>query len=178
MGDHMVPPIINLIYKWRINKMNTYEMKIIFDNTIPQLTEVIESKMHELDIYAEIVNGVKRELEKDFTIRNISKNEINGWYSIDFDINDGYSIGIWTNGMYRMNTVIVSLDEKYVFVDVDHLPLPRAIIGELRVHYNSNEPFTCDEEVRNSDDEFVNASWPKVVSAVHTVINKMNEKIL
>jgi hypothetical protein len=44
------------------------------------------------------------------------------------------------------------------------------------VQYNPNEPFTCDEEDLGIDNEFVNELWPKVVSAVHTVINKMNEK--
>lgn len=149
---------------------------MIFDGTIPQLAEVIESKMHELDIYAEIVNGLKRELDKNITIRNISKNETAGGYSIDFEINDDYSISIWTNGLYRMNTVIVSLDRKYVFVGVSHLPSPRASRRELRVSYNPDEPFTCDEEDLGIDDEFANELWPKVVSAVHTVINKMNEK--
>lgn len=152
------------------------EIKMIFDGTIPQLVEVIKFKMHELDIYAEIVNGVKRELEKDVTIRNISKNESAGGYSIDFDINDDYAISIWTNGLYRMNTVIVSLDEKYVFVGVPHLPSPRASRGELRVSYNPDEPFACDEGDLGVDNEFANELWPKVVSAVHTVINKMNEK--
>jgi hypothetical protein len=44
------------------------------------------------------------------------------------------------------------------------------------VSYNPDEPFTCDEEDLIIDNEFVNELWPKVVSAVHTVINKMNEK--
>jgi hypothetical protein len=147
-------------------------IKMIFDGTIPQLVEVIESKMHELDIYAEIVNGLKRELDKNVTIRNISKNEIAGGYSIDFEINDDYSISIWTNDLYRRNTVTVSLDKKYIFAGNG----TRASRRVLRVSYNPDEPFTCDEEDLGIDNEFVNELWPKVVSAVHTVINKMNEK--
>jgi hypothetical protein len=147
-------------------------IKMIFDGTIPQLVEVIESKMHELDIYAEIVNGLKRELDRNVAIRNISKNEIAGGYSINFEINDDYSISIWTDSLYRMNTVIVSLDMKYVFAG----NATRASRRELRVSYNPDEPFTCDEEDFSIDDEFINDLWSKVVSAVHTVINKMNEK--
>lgn len=145
---------------------------MIFDGRIPQLVEVIEFKMHELDIYAEIVNGVKQELEKDVTIRNISKNEIAGGYSIDFDINDNYFISIWTNGLFRMNTVIVSLHEKYEFAG----NAVSAIRGELRVSYNPDEPFACDESFFKTEDKVANELWPKVVSAVYTVINKMNEK--
>lgn len=148
------------------------DIKITFDSTIPQLVEVVKFKMYELDVYAEIVNGLKRELEKNVTIRGISKNAIAGGYSIDFDINDEYFISVWTNGLYRMNTVIVSLYENYespaIATNINR--------GELRISYNPDEPVTCDEEDIIAKPEFVNELWPKVVSAVHTVINKMNEK--
>ena len=149
------------------------EIRIIFDGTIPQLAELIEFKMHELDTYAEIVNGLKRELEKKITIRDISKKVIAGGYSIDFDINDDYFVSIWSNGLFRVNTVLVTLHKKYEFTGK-----PSVIIGEITVMHNPDEPFTCDNKcfLLNTEDEFLNRLWSNIISSVNAVINNMNEK--
>ena len=154
--------------------MNNMEIRIMFDGEIPQLAELIEFKMHELDTYAEIVNGLKRELEKNITIRDISKNAIAGGYSIDFDINDDYFVSIWSNGLFRVNTVMVTLHEKFEFAGK-----PKSVIkGEITVMHNPDEPFTCDNECFhfNTEDELLNRLWSNIIAVVDAVINNMNEK--
>lgn len=123
--------------------------------------------------YTEFVNSFKRELEKNVTIRNISKKEVAGRvHSIDFDINDDYSIGIWTNWLVYMNTVavIVSLCKKYKFAG----NAVNVVIGELWINHNPDEPFVFGESYSKPKDKFTNELWPKILSAVNNVIDEIN----